>query len=63
MGYTLLFHKIPNMLLANSFMIGHCCPINSLSLRERVGVRGSISDNCMNSSPLILSFSRREREF
>ncbi len=29
----------------------HCCPANSLSLRERVGVRGSDLVNCLNSIP------------
>jgi hypothetical protein len=39
----------------------HCCPIYSLSLRERVGVRGSNQANHLIFYPLILSFSRREK--
>jgi hypothetical protein len=39
----------------------HCCPINSLSLRERVGERGSEYGNCLICYPLILTFSRREK--
>jgi len=41
-------------------------PKNTLSLRERVGVRGSRTSNQLFSTiekyPLILVFSRREKE-
>ena len=39
----------------------HCCPANSLSLRERVGVRGSEKESYCFSIPLILSFSLRDK--
>ena len=42
---------------------GHRCPVNSLSLRERVGVRESIIDKPLFYSPLILAFSLGEKEF
>ena len=50
-------------------MSGHCCPVNPLSLRERVGEseargRGSCNKAALpDSYPLILAFSRREKEF
>jgi len=39
----------------------YCCPINALSLRERVGVRGSDKANALIFHPLIPTFSRREK--
>jgi hypothetical protein len=38
-------------------------PHSPLSLSERVRERGSNIDNCLYTNPLILAFSRREKEF
>jgi len=40
----------------------HCCSVNSLSLRERAGVRGSREVKHCFIYPLILTFSLREKE-
>ncbi len=39
----------------------HCCPINALSLRQRVGVRGSKKANALIFHPLIPTFSQWEK--
>jgi len=39
----------------------HCCPVNALSLREMVGVRGSEWVTHCFIYPLILAFSLREK--
>ena len=46
-GYTLAHNSVDliadwvTFRLTKDYMEGHCCPVNSLSHRERVGVRGS----------------------
>ena len=45
----------------SKFIENHCCRINSLSHRERVGERGQNKCNCLIQYPLILSFSLREK--
>ena len=53
---------VPSALRASFAEEHYCCPVNPLSLRERAGERGPISANLLILHPLILSFSRREKE-
>jgi hypothetical protein len=40
----------------------HCCSISPFPSVKKVGERGFNKNNCLMLYPLILSFSRREKE-